>query len=125
MTPIRFAAAALGCALATLRLAAAAEPPAHPPDHAQLHAEFYRHLQRPDVPADVPAWQRSCCSDRDCAPAPARFRAGRWEFLKRGAWTPVPPNKIVEDRTPDMQAHACVSVVTDELLCFVKPDFGI
>lgn len=97
----------------------------HPPEHAQLHEQFYRGLQRPDAAPGAPAWQRSCCSDRDCAPARARFRDGRWEFLKRDVWTPVPPEKIVADRTPDMQAHACISVVTDELLCFVKPDFGI
>jgi hypothetical protein len=124
MTPLRFAAGALACAFA-YAVPAAAQQHAHPPQHAQLHSDFYRRLQRPDVPATAAPWQRSCCSDRDCAPTPARFRDGRWEFLKRGAWSPVPADKIVEDRTPDMQAHACVSVVTDELLCFVKPDLGI
>lgn len=97
----------------------------HPPEHAQLHEHFYRKLQRPDVSHDLPGWQKSCCSDRDCSPAQARYRDGRWEFLKRGVWTAVPQSKIVADRTPDMQAHACISVVTDELLCFVRPDFGI
>ncbi|HEY0440262.1 MAG TPA: hypothetical protein VGD36_09310 [Xanthobacteraceae bacterium] len=97
----------------------------HPAEHAQLHENFYRKLQRPDVGRDLPGWQKSCCSDRDCSPTPARYKDGHWEFLKRGQWTSVPQSKIVDDRTPDMQAHACISVVTDELLCFVKPDFGI
>lgn len=113
------------CALACVSLPAPAQTHRHAPEHAQLHADFYRHLQRPDVPPETPAWQRSCCSDRDCAPAPARFRDGGWEFLRRGVWLPVPADKVVADRTPDLQAHACVSAVTDELLCFVKPDFGL
>ncbi len=97
----------------------------HPPEHAQLHADFYQKLQRPDVPADATPWRKSCCNNRDCSPAQARFREGRWQFLFKGAWREVPESKIVNDRSPDTQAHACVSIASDELLCFVKPDFGI
>jgi hypothetical protein len=97
----------------------------HPPEHAQLHEEFYSKLQRPDAPPDALGWQKSCCSNRDCKPAQARFKDGHWEFLNRGNWTPVPDSKIVPDRPPDMQAHACVSEHTQQLLCFVRPDFGL
>jgi hypothetical protein len=97
----------------------------HPPEHADLHNQFYQKLKRPDVPPNLPAWQKSCCSDRDCRPTEARYKDGRWEFLRRGQWTPVPPEKIVDDHPPDMQAHVCISVTTDDLLCFVKPDVGI
>jgi hypothetical protein len=97
----------------------------HPPAHAQLHTEFYQKLQRPDVPADATPWRKSCCNDRDCAPARSRFREGRWQFLFKGTWREVPASKIVKERSPDSQAHACVSIASDELLCFVKPDFGI
>jgi hypothetical protein len=97
----------------------------HPAEHAQLHADFYSKLQRPDAPPDAGAWQKSCCSDRDCRPAQARFTNGHWEFLKEAQWTPVPDSKIVSERPPDMQAHACISQYTGELLCFVRPDYGL
>jgi hypothetical protein len=96
----------------------------HPTEHAQLHSDFYSKLQRPDAPPGAAAWEKSCCSNRDCRPAQARFKDGRWEFLKGAQWTQVPASKIVPDRPPDMQAHACVSEITGELLCFVRPDYG-
>ena len=108
-----------------LPLGANAQEHRHPPEHAQLHSDFYMNLQRPDVPPDAAAWQKSCCSNRDCRPAQARYKDGHWEFLNGAKWTPVPDAKIVRDRPPDMQAHACLSEHTGELLCFVRPDYGL
>jgi hypothetical protein len=97
----------------------------HPAEHAQLHADFYSKLQRPDAPADAMAWQKSCCSDRDCRPAQARFNDGHWEYLQGTQWMRVPDAKIVSDRPPDMQAHVCISEHTGQLFCFVRPDYGL
>jgi hypothetical protein len=101
------------------------EPHGHPPEHAQLHKEFYSRLQRPDVPPETSALQKSCCDNRDCRPVRARFDGVRWEYLGTHGWERVPAGKILDVRSPDTRAHACVSLYTLRLRCFVKPDFGM
>jgi hypothetical protein len=109
---------------------AAAEPPesshslhhGHPPEHAQLHRDFYSTLERPNAP---PGSHKSCCSNRDCQPVRARNSGGQWEFWGHAGWRRVPPDVMLSVRSPDNQAHACVSQITDQILCFVKPEAGI
>lgn len=125
MYPNLFMIPLVATALALGPSAIAAENHAHPPEHAQLHHDFYSTLERPDAPPHASGFQKSCCSDRDCKPVQARFNAGQWEFLSDRGWRSVPSRKMLDVKSPDTRAHACVSPVSNELLCFVKPDFGI
>jgi hypothetical protein len=49
----------------------------------------------------------SCCSGVDCRPTQSRAAAGRTEVMVDGAWTPVPPEKILDKASPDLGSHVC------------------
>jgi hypothetical protein len=87
-----------------------------------LAHENYSDWKRPDT-------QTSCCSDKDCYPTRAEFRAGRW-FAKRredGKWLPVPSHLILKDQaSEDGNAHICAPPPSDLdiIYCFVIPNSG-
>lgn len=49
----------------------------------------------------------SCCSNNDCAPAPARYVNGGVEFFINGQWHVAPPLARLPFDSPDGQNHAC------------------
>lgn len=77
----------------------------HPQRDLEIHQKFYQTWMMPDNRAI------SCCHDEDCAPAESKFEDGRWLARKSGDdgdFTPVPPQKIEQDRdSPDGRSHIC------------------
>jgi hypothetical protein len=52
---------------------------------AQAH-DIYSHLKD--------RFGQSCCSDRDCRPAPYRFTSGKLRMLVGGLWIEVPSEQV-------------------------------
>lgn len=50
---------------------------------------------------------RQCCSGRDCRPTKSRLRQGKIEVMVDGVWAPVPKEKILDETSPDLNAHVC------------------
>jgi hypothetical protein len=50
---------------------------------------------------------RSCCSNQDCRPTQSRVRGERVEVMVDGEWTIVPPEKIINEPSPDLGSHVC------------------
>lgn len=72
--------------------------PHHGPEH------FYATWMQPNAPG-VP-----CCSEKDCAPARAEFRNGKWfaRWTDDEPWVEIPDYKVEQNRDmPDGQAHLC------------------
>lgn len=84
--------------------------------HAEMH-HFYQHLT-------IPGTKTSCCDNRDCRPADARWRAGQWEALHRGVWLRIPDNVVLDVKSPDGRAHLCIYELVDKPLCFIQPFLG-
>lgn len=78
------------------------QAPGHTHDGAA--GRFYQTWQMPD------ARHASCCSEKDCGPAQAKFESGGWwaRWTDEDEWTRVPEAKVEHDRdTPDGSAHMC------------------
>lgn len=92
--------------MAALWFFLAALRPAHGQQSGHTHegelGKFYSTWMMPDAP------RTSCCSNLDCAPAASRFINGHWEAEFEGEWTPIPPQKIEQNRdSPDGRSHVC------------------
>lgn len=88
-------------------------------DHMKMyHADtqtdaWMRSLMRPDTGT-------SCCNLTDCAPTDAEWRDGQWWAVLRGAWTPIPPEKVLyKPVSMDGEAWLCAGATT--IFCFVPP----
>lgn len=73
--------------------------------HDAFHS-WYRGLRSPEG--------ESCCNEKDCRPVPSRYVVGAegpavLEILISGRWTPVPPDRILPQPSPDGGVHACYS----------------
>jgi hypothetical protein len=111
--------AALGFVLPLAIARLSAQPHHHPPEHAAIHDLFYKSWMRPDAP------NVSCCSDRDCAPAEARMKDGRWVARKYGetVWYSVPPERVELNRdSPDGRNHLCA--MGEHVFCFIAAAGG-
>lgn len=71
---------------------------------ARAH-DIYTKWERPDTGG-------SCCSNKDCRQATARYSAKGWEVLLEGEWVEVPPGRVLDPvlfANPDGMHHVCVS----------------
>lgn len=97
--------------------------------HHPLHKDFYHHWK-------VPGTNASCCNARmagpfggeigDCEPAEARVVNGQWQVWIRqaGLWLPVPEDRILRERNPNiLDAHVCWTPDRG-VICFVPPTVG-
>ena len=104
--------------------------------HNEFHESHYRHWKQPGTDA-------SCCSDQDCAPVAAEWRAdkwfalrqaewfavpdyqghGEWLPLKQSEWIAIPEDKILRVPNPTIEgAHLCYR--GGAVICFVPPNSG-
>jgi hypothetical protein len=83
----------------------------HGDGHAEMHATYeewkdYRGF--------------SCCDDSDCRPVRADAGIdGQWRAWVDGRWVPVPPNAVLQIKSPDGRNHICMSPGAVEPRCFV------
>jgi hypothetical protein len=90
----------------------------HGVNHETWHSSFYSHLMRPDT-------KTSCCNLSDCRPTQGRQMGDHYEVLVDGAWTPVPPDKVVRETAPDGGYHVCAPEVPKGILyCVILPPEG-
>lgn len=93
-------------------------------------SEWYRSLQQPIT-------HRGCCSEADCAQAPAKLRAdGVWlvppvDHIENnrwvpapGEWLPVPEALILRDKDPVDGVSAVLCMVGGQIFCFVPGAAG-
>jgi len=84
------------------RMPARADDPLgmHGVGHDALH-HWYETLRQPGNGA-------SCCNNQDCRPTRSRLvEGGGVQVELDGVWTPVPPGKILNVPSPDLQSHVC------------------
>jgi hypothetical protein len=87
-------------------------------DGSDLLAAWYRSLTTADG--------KSCCTMRDCAPAEARMKEGKWEVLIRSwevgdaRWVVVPDAAVLRRENPDGRPILC-RTPNGFVRCFVPP----
>ncbi len=86
-------------------------------DGSDPHAAWYRSL--------TDAEGKSCCSPRDCEPAEARIKAGRWEvwiqpYDAGSRWVIVPDRAMLRRENPDGRPILC-RTPNGFIRCFVPP----
>lgn len=86
--------------------------------HDYLH-HWYQTLKQPNSGI-------SCCNKQDCRPTEARMLPdGTIEAMKDGRWVTIPPEKILNVPSPDLNSHICAPDSTsrayhpDHVFCFV------
>jgi hypothetical protein len=79
-------------------------------------AEFFQGLKQPDTGI-------SCCSISDCKRTEADWRSGQWWAKVIDQWTPIPPGKVLTNKSIDGDAYVCSNSARD-IYCFVPPDRG-
>ena len=87
-------------------------------DGSDALAAWYRSLTTSDG--------KSCCTMRDCAPAEARMKEGRWEVLigswevGEPRWVAVPERALLLRENPDGRPIVC-RTPNGFIRCFVPP----
>ena len=72
------------------------------------------------------SWQRpdtggSCCDNKDCRQATARYTGAGWEVLDGEKWLEVPPGRVLDTRkykNPDGMHHVCIGP-KQHIYCFM------
>lgn len=95
----------------------------HPAHDQEIHQRFYSTWTWPDNR------RLSCCDNKDCSPAEARFENGQWMARKLGEdhWYKVPPEAVEYERdSPDGRSHICSEFymvklrgLVDKVYCFI------
>jgi hypothetical protein len=93
---------------------------------------WFQGLQRPDN--DKHPYRdeksRSCCGAGDVVKTKFKVESGderypedRWYAWLDDKWTPIPPEKIVQDHAPDGQPF--LFMLASTIQCFVRPKGGL
>ena len=88
--------------------------------HDALHG-WYQTLRQPQT-------GMACCNNEDCRPTKSRRVGATIEVLVDGEWLTVPPDKILDVPSPDLESHVCAAkfargwpsrVKSDSIYCVV------
>ena len=80
---------------------------AKPPSGATPNSLWFESLADPETTL-------SCCDEADCRPVEDRIVSDDYEVLIRGAWLPVPFEKIFVGRTTPRGARCCAGAGRSE-----------
>jgi hypothetical protein len=93
---------------------------------------WFQGLQRPDNHKNLHRDEKSrfCCGIADTVKTKfwvvagdERYPEDRWYAWLKEQWTPIPPEKIVQDHAPDGQPY--LFMLADTVQCFVRPRGGL
>ena len=95
---------------------------------------WFERLQRPDNDKNphraIDPKSLSCCGVADTVKTKFKVEAGderypedRWYAWLNDQWTPIPPEKIVQDHAPDGQPY--LFLLAGTIQCFVPPKGGL
>jgi hypothetical protein len=93
--------------------------------------QWFQKLERPDNDKHPyrDSRSRSCCGAGDVVKTKFKVEGGddkypddRWYAWITEQWSPIPPEKIVQDHAPDGQPYLFMAAGT--VLCFVRPKGG-
>ena len=93
---------------------------------------WFQTLQRPDNDKHSYRDEKSrfCCGVADTVktkfkvePGNEKYPEDRWYAWFKEEWIPIPPEKIVQDYSPDGQPY--LFMLADTVQCFVRPKGGL
>jgi hypothetical protein len=99
---------------------------------SEVWAQDAEHIQMYHDTSEKDAWFKSlrqpgsgmsCCSKSDCERTKAEFIGGQWQAVVNGAWTVIPPEKLLDTMSYDGEAYVCNSP-SGAIYCFVRPGGG-
>ena len=90
--------------------------------HDGPHEHWLKGLKRPDV-------NQPCCGEADIVKTKFKventggpYPEDRWYAWLEDSWTPIPPDKILQEYAPNGEAFLFYN---GDILCFVRPKGGI
>jgi len=90
-----------------------------------MRPDNHRHPERQSDPKSL-----FCCGEADIVKTKfkvenngGRYPEDRWYAWLNGSWTPIPPEKVLQEYAPNGEAF--LFVLAGTIQCFVRPKGGL